>query len=55
MLKTFVLSSMLDMDILLVVCGITGISSLDYFCVKPFFDRSGSPRWARRFNGQNRT
>ena len=28
------LSSMLDMDILLVVCGVTGISILDYFCVK---------------------
>ena len=28
------LSSMLDMDILLVVYGVTGISILDYFCVK---------------------
>ena len=28
------LSSMLDMGILLVVCGATGISTLDYFCVK---------------------
>ena len=28
------LSSTLDMDILLVVCGVTGISNLDYFCVK---------------------
>ena len=28
------LSSWLDMDILLVVCGVTGISSLNYFCVK---------------------
>ena len=25
------LSSTLDMDILLVVCGVTGISSLDYY------------------------
>ena len=28
------LSSTLDMDILLVVCGLTGSSNLDYFCVK---------------------
>ena len=28
------LSSTLGMDILLVVCGVTEISNLDYFCVK---------------------
>ena len=28
------LSSTLDMNIILVVCGVTGISNLDYFCVK---------------------
>ena len=28
------LSSTLDMDILLVVCGVTGISNMDYFCVE---------------------
>ena len=48
------LSSTLDMDILLVVCGVTGISNLDYFCVKLWFDsltlrRSGAPRWAPPF------
>ena len=32
--KNVCLSSTLDMDILLVVCGVTGISNLDYFCVK---------------------
>ena len=28
------LSFTLDVDILLVICGVTGISNLDYFCVK---------------------
>ena len=32
--KNVCLSSTHDMDILLVVCGVTRISILDYFCVK---------------------
>ena len=32
--KNVCLSSTLDMDIFLAVCGVTGISSLDYFGVK---------------------
>ena len=32
--ENFCVSSTLDINILLVVCGVTGISNLDYFCVK---------------------
>ena len=42
----------LDMDILLVVYGVTGISIVSYFCVRELnFKKSSSGR----FNGQNRT
>ena len=42
-IKTSQWKSALDMGILLVVCGVTGISVVDYFCVKLQFDCSTGP------------